>query len=155
MRQINTGLNTREIILEMIDEADAPPFAEQRTWHRRRIAFLCDCISVAVDYGFFCSVSQQSIMNITKMAEDVWITESKTTQLIDIWQQLKQLYPPETIPYAQKFPTKELLELLLSSPDDLRIIEIPDIIGDVFDDQTWIRLFKKHFADVIQLRCDV
>ncbi|MCG2974024.1 hypothetical protein KZ307_25695, partial [Escherichia coli] len=78
--------------------------------------FLCDCISVAVDYGFFCSVSQQSIMNITKMAEDVWITESKTTQLIDIWQQLKQLYPPETIPYAQKLPTKELLELLLSSP---------------------------------------
>lgn len=94
-------------------------------------------------------------MNITKMAEDVWITESKTTQLIDIWQQLKQLYPPETIPYAQKLPTKELLELLLSSPDALRIIEIPDIIGDVFDDQTWIRLFKKHFADVIQLRCDV
>lgn len=76
------------------------------------------------------------------MAEDVWITESKTTQLIDIWQQLKQLYPPETIPYAQKLPTKELLELLLSSPDDLRIIEIPDIIGDVFDDQTSIRLFK-------------
>ena len=73
------------------------------------------------------------------MAEDVWITESKTTQLIDIWQQLKQLYPPETIAYAQKLPTKE----------------IPDIIGDVFDDQTWIRLFKKHFADVIQLRCDV
>ena len=94
-------------------------------------------------------------MNITKMAEDVWITESKTTQLIDIWQQLKQLYPPETIPYAQKLPTKELLELLLSSPDDLRIIEIPDIIGYVFDGQTWIRLFKKHFADVIQLRCDV
>lgn len=108
MRQINTGLNTREIILEMIDEADDPPFAEQRTWHRRRIAFLCDCISVAVDYGFFCSVSQQSIMNITRMAEDVWITESKMTQLIDIWQQLKQLYPPETIPYAQKLPTKEL-----------------------------------------------
>lgn len=24
MQQINTGLNTREIILEMIDEADAP-----------------------------------------------------------------------------------------------------------------------------------
>ncbi|MCU7307858.1 hypothetical protein N6N71_04260 [Escherichia albertii] len=24
MRQINTGLNTREMILEMIDEADAP-----------------------------------------------------------------------------------------------------------------------------------
>lgn len=94
-------------------------------------------------------------MNITRMAEDVWITESKTTQLIDIWQQLKQLYPPETIPYVHKLPTKELLELLLSSPDDLRIIEIPDIIGDVFDDQTWIRLFKKHFADIIQLRCDV
>nr|WP_284526773.1 hypothetical protein [Shigella flexneri] len=31
MRQINAGLNTREIILEMIDEADDPPFAEQRT----------------------------------------------------------------------------------------------------------------------------
>ncbi|AXO82004.1 hypothetical protein ACRRCN_000159 [Escherichia coli] len=149
MRQINAGLNTREIILEMIDEADEPPFAEQRTWHRRRITFLCDCISVAVDYGFFCSVSQQSIMNITRMAEDVWITESKTTQLIDIWQQLKQLYPPEIIPYTQQLPAKELLELLLSSPDDLRIIEIPDVIGDFFDDQTWIRLFKKHFADVI------
>ncbi len=118
MRQINTGLNTREIILEMIDEADDPPFAEQRTWHRRRIAFLCDRISVAVDYGFFCSVSQQSIMNITKMAEDVWITESKTTQNALIFDNnLKQLYPPETIPYAQKLPTKELLELLLSSPD--------------------------------------
>ena len=89
------------------------------------------------------------------MAEDVWVIESKTTQLIDIWQQLKQLYPPETIPCTQQLPAKELLELLLSSPDDLRIIEIPDIIGDVFDDQTWIRLFKKHFADIILLRCNV
>ena len=155
MRQINAGLNTREIILEMIDEADEPPFAEQRTWHRKRIAFLCDCISVAVDYGFFCSVSQQSIMNITRMAEDVWITESKTTQIIDIWQQIKRLYPLNIIPCTQQLPAKELLELLLSSPDDLRIIEIPDIIGDVFDDQTWIRLFKKHFADIILLRCNV
>lgn len=155
MRQINAGLNTREIILEMIDEADEPPFAEQRTWHRKRIAFLCDCISVAVDYGFFCSVSQQSIINITRMAEDVWITESKTTQVIDIWQQIKRLYPPNIIPCTQQLPAKELLELLLSSPDDLRIIEIPDIIGDVFDDQTWIRLFKKHFADIILLRCNV
>ena len=89
------------------------------------------------------------------MAEDVWIIESKMTQLIDIWQQLQRLYPPNSIPCTQQLPAKELLELLLSSPDDLRIIEIPDIIGDVFDDQTWIRLFKKHFADVIQLRCDV
>ncbi|EQV94275.1 hypothetical protein G893_00640 [Escherichia coli KOEGE 71 (186a)] len=155
MLQINNGLNTREIILEMIDEADEPPFAKQRIWHRRRIAFLCECINVAVDYGFFWSVSQQSIINITRMAEDVWITESKTTQLIDIWQQLKQLYPPETIPCALQLPAKELLELLLSSPDDLRLIEIFDILGDVFDDETWIQLFKKHFADVIQLRCDV
>lgn len=143
------GLSARMAIQKIIEDADNPAFVEQRAWHRRRIAFLCDCIVLALNDGFFYPVPQQSIQNLTDMASAVWLTDNHASRFVDIWKELQTLYPPEKLTGEQQ-RAREILELLLSSPDDLYLFEIPDIIGEFFHENVWVQLFRKHFPDVIQ-----
>ncbi|POP41319.1 hypothetical protein CHU32_23020 [Superficieibacter electus] len=86
------------------------------------------------------------------MASNIWLAENRVNHLFDIWNTLKFLYPLEMRNQEQR--TEELLSLLLCSPDDLSIYEIPYIIAEDFSDADWIPLYRKHFADILQCWAD-